>query len=120
MIVRLYTGADGESHFEDVAPAFKAENGVERAPLEDAKGVVFSRHPAGHFMDWHNAPRRQYVIVLAGQVEIRVGDGSARRLGPGDVLLAEDLTGHGHTTRVVGGEPRLSASIPLTGHPSTP
>jgi hypothetical protein len=28
-------------------------------------------------------------------------------------MLAEDLTGKGHTTRIVGGEPRVSASIPL-------
>jgi hypothetical protein len=30
------------------------------------------------------------------------------------VLLAEDLTGQGHITRVVGTEPRLYASVPLT------
>jgi len=27
--------------------------------------------------------------------------------------LAEDLTGKGHTTRSVGDEPRISATIPL-------
>jgi hypothetical protein len=34
-------------------------------------------------------------------------------VGPGDVLLAEDLTGQGHITRVVGTEPRLYATVPL-------
>ena len=35
------------------------------------------------------------------------------RVGPGDVLLAEDLTGQGHITRVVGTEPRFYAVVPL-------
>jgi hypothetical protein len=42
-----------------------------------------------------------------------LGDGTIHRLGPGDVNLAEDLTGHGHTTRVVGDEPRVTATIHL-------
>ena len=35
------------------------------------------------------------------------------RCGPGDVLVAEDTTGQGHTTAVVGGGPRLSMTVPL-------
>ena len=31
-----------------------------------------------------------------------MGDGTVVRVGPGDVLLAEDLTGRGHVTRAVG------------------
>jgi quercetin dioxygenase-like cupin family protein len=57
------------------------------------------------FVDWHNAPRRQYVITLAGRVEIGLGDGSLHRFGPGEAILAEDLKGH--TTRAVGDEPRV-------------
>jgi len=29
------------------------------------------------------------------------------------VILVEDTTGKGHTTRVVGGEPVLTATVPL-------
>jgi hypothetical protein len=53
------------------------------------------------------------VITLAGEVEIGLSDGTKHRYGPGHVTLAEDLTGKGHTTRVVGDQPRLSATIPL-------
>ena len=35
--------------------------------------------------------------------------------GPGDVHMAEDLTGHGHTTRVVGQVPRVTATIHVEG-----
>ncbi len=43
-----------------------------------------------------------------------MGDGTLTSVGPGDVVLAEDLTGRGHVTRVVGTEPRFYAIVPLT------
>jgi quercetin dioxygenase-like cupin family protein len=63
-------------------------------------GIVFRTTATGHFHDWHNAPRRQYVLTLEGEVEIGLGDGTVRRFGPGHVALAEDPTGQGQTTRV--------------------
>ena len=110
MFVRIYTDSDGQSHFEDLTVAMGQPG---RSPMQAAVGISFNRAEPGHFMDWHNAPRRQYVIILAGLFEITIGDGTKRRMGPGDVLLAEDLTGKGHTTRTVGNETRLSATIPL-------
>jgi quercetin dioxygenase-like cupin family protein len=74
---------------------------------------VFRVAPPGYVLDWHCAPRRQYSITLAGQAEIEVGDGTVVRVGPGDVLLAEDLTGRGHVTRAVGAAPRFYAIVPL-------
>ena len=81
--------------------------------LQPATGVIFTRMAAGASVDWHNAPRRQYVITLAGGVEIGLGDGSLHRFGPGEGILAEDLTGKGHTTRAVGDGPRVMMIIPL-------
>ncbi|MGH7932906.1 MAG: hypothetical protein ACREQN_07015 [Candidatus Binataceae bacterium] len=112
-LFRLYTGNDGQSHLEELALPLKLEGISERTPMQAAKGVIFSRMAPGTFMDWHNAPRRQYVITLAGSVEIGLGDGTAHRFGPGEGILAEDLTGHGHTTRAVGDEPRITVTIPL-------
>ena len=57
-----------------------------------------SSHP-GYLTEWHNAPRRQYIITLSGSAEIVIGDGTVKAFGPGDVLLADDLTGQGHITR---------------------
>jgi hypothetical protein len=47
-------------------------------------------------------------------LEIEIGDGTKRQLVPGDVLVAEDLTGKGHITRGVGEDPRISLAVPLT------
>jgi quercetin dioxygenase-like cupin family protein len=108
-IIRLYTGADGQTHIEELDLAAHPE----LTTLQSTKGIVFRTTKPGHFSDWHNAPRRQYVITLEGEVEIGLGDGSLHRFGPGHVTLAEDLTGKGHTTRVVGPQARLSVTIPL-------
>ena len=110
-IFRLYTGEDGQSHLEALDLASHPEL---TAPHATA-GIAFRTSEPGRFSDWHNAPRRQYVINLAGEVEIGLGDGTVHRFGPGHVTLAEDLTGKGHTTRVVGNVPRVSATIPLAG-----
>lgn len=63
-------------------------------------------------MDFHVAPRHQFVVNLSGVVEIECGDGSTRRLGAGDILLADDTTGQGHITREIEG-PRGSLFVPL-------
>lgn len=108
-ITRLYTGDDGQSHAE-VLPL---DSRPELRSLMAAKGVYFQTTPAGHFMDWHPAPRRQFVIVLSGAMDIGLPDGSTIRVGPGDVLLAEDVTGRGHTRLIPGDQPRISVTIPL-------
>ena len=57
--------------------------------------------------------RRQYSITISGEIEVGIGDGTVKRFGAPTILLAEDLTGQGHTTRVVGTEIRISVAIPL-------
>ena len=53
------------------------------------------------------------VINLSGETEIEIGDGSKRRFGPGDILLAEDTSGQGHISQDVGAQPRRFMFIPL-------
>ena len=113
MFVRIFTGPDGESHFEDLSSTL-AGGDLGPTQMQSATGIFFTRQAPGNLIDWHTAPRRQYVIGVAGEVEIVAGDGSSMRFRPGDVLLAEDLTGRGHTTRVVSDSIRVSAMVPLT------
>ena len=111
--VRLYSGTDGESHFEDLTPEQLAEV-VDRTGDGD---VRFVTRPAEFISDWHNAPRRQYVVMLSGEWQVETADGSARRFFAGDVIVAEDLTGHGHIMRGIGREPRMLISISLNEPP---
>ena len=110
-IYRLYTGSDGESHIDELGLG----EGSDWGSLTAAAGILFRATPAGNFLDWHPAPRRQWVIILSGALEIGLGDGSVRRFGPGDARLVEDTTGHGHTTRVVGSQPCVMAFVPFEG-----
>jgi quercetin dioxygenase-like cupin family protein len=108
-VVRVFSGADGQSHFQDL----DVEAFAQLASQVGGGDIRVNRGPAQSFSDFHNAPRRQYVVVLSGAMEIEIGDGTKRRLGPGDVLIAEDLTGKGHITRGVGAEPRTTLAVPL-------
>ncbi len=52
------------------------------------------------------------MITIWGEVDVAIGDGTTLRFGPGDVVIAEDLTGQGQSTRPVGDEPWIFVAIP--------
>lgn len=110
---RIYAGSDGESHFADVAIELRGQpGGSTYSDLVPATGIIFRRSPADQYLDWHPAPRRQFVITLSGEAEVEASDGEIRRIGPGTIMLAEDVTGKGHITRGVGDAERISLFIP--------
>ncbi|MBM2824843.1 MAG: hypothetical protein HW402_507 [Dehalococcoidales bacterium] len=113
-VTRLYTGPDNESHFEDLDIPLYGKAGISRRsePRKTVE-ILFTENYTSATAEWHNAPRRQFVITLKGEGEIEIGDGTKRRFNPGDILLAEDTTGRGHITRVLNNQPRTIASIPL-------
>ncbi len=106
MFLRIYSGDDGKSHFEEMKLPQGALN------LDAAAGVRFARMEPHYFYDFHVSPRRQYLITVSGYIDQGTGDGTVRRFGPGDVMLEDDLTGQGHTARI-GPEPRLFVVIPI-------
>ncbi len=112
-IVRMYTGSDNRSHFEDLASNFELGPLATKSVGGSAGSIEFVYQPVGYTIPMHPAPRRQYVITLQGRSEIEVGDGTIRSFGPGDVMLAEDTHGEGHITRIVGSIARISAQVSL-------
>ena len=111
---RIYTDDAGETHFEDLEIDLPDQgNDSWYSELWPATGVIFRKSRADQFIDWHPAPRRQFVITLSGRAEVEASDGEIRQIGPGTIMLAEDTTGKGHITRGVGDEDRLSLFIPL-------
>ena len=112
-ITRVYSGDDGESHFEDVEIELTPGTVGSLSEPQDATKIIFRETGGDYDLDFHTAPRRQYVINLSGAVEIEVGDGSKRLIGAGEILLAEDTTGHGHISRAVKGEVRRSIFVTL-------
>ena len=114
MMTRLYTGPDGQTHAEEIEAKFTAGSPNEVFKLISITGAELHRSAPGTVQDWHNAPRRQYVITLSGQGEVELAGGKKIHLGPGHIELAEDTTGKGHITRVVGNEDRITITLPLS------
>ena len=113
-VTRIYTGADGRTHAEELdVPLMQARATTELSEPVPVTSVQFRRNSPDYFIDWHTAPRRQYVITLAGESEVEIGDGTRIRLYPGHILLAEDTTGQGHISRAVGSQDRISIFLPL-------
>ena len=106
---RLYTGSDGQSHVEPIDIEKKADwlKGLQTTQIS------FSVWPKDRFLDWHPAPRRQYIVNLDAGVKITASDGENRLIGVGEVILVEDTTGKGHLSDHVEGKIRHSIFIPV-------
>ncbi|MDA1297823.1 MAG: hypothetical protein O3B04_07485 [Chloroflexi bacterium] len=112
-VTRIYTGADGKSHFEEMQYDLRRSGVGMLSESIPVKGMILRETPADYDLDFHPAPRCQFVINLDAAVEIEVGDGSKRVLGPGEIFLAEDTTGQGHISRAVDGKVRHSIFVTL-------
>ena len=113
----IYTGDDGLTHFADAPVPLNVQDFSLPAPplalsaWSDANGVAFAVIAPDWYGDWHPAPRRQFVVVMWGSIEIETGDGELRRFDAGSAYLVTDVDGQGHRARVLGGEPATIALI---------
>ena len=105
-IVRVYAGDDGESHFETLTPDQMAEIVF---PLGDG-AVTFSQRPSPTFSDYHTAPRRQYVVNIAGIAEFETADGTKVRF-----TFPEGIQLPGRNAVVVFGGGDASGHAPFIG-----
>ena len=113
-IHNLYTDEQGESHFRDVEVEWADINGSRKYSARlPATGIIFRQTGGDYDLDWHPAPRRQYIINLDAGVAITASDGERREIGAGEVLLVEDTSGKGHLSQAIGGAIRHSIFIPI-------
>ena len=113
-IHNLYVDDDGETHFRDIEVEWVSESPSgklsERMP---AAGVIFREVPAEYDLDWHPAPRRQYIINLDAGGKITASDGEAREIGAGEVILVEDTSGKGHLSQALEAKIRHCIFVPI-------
>jgi len=113
-ITRVYADEHGESHFAELNYSLHDAGEIGRlSEAIPAKSVIFRQNAPGYDYDWHVAPRRQFIVLLDGAIEIEVSDGDRRVFHGGEVLLVEDTTGKGHKTRHVAPQERRSIFIAL-------
>lgn len=116
---RVYSDSKGESHFANEEVLFKLADFAPPAPpvsvsdAINAEAVVFISSPSGWFGNWHPAPRRQFLFVISGELEVEVSDGEKCRFGSGSIILVEDTKGKGHISRLVSKERGYAIAVPL-------
>ena len=113
-IHNLYEDASGNSHWRDleVDLSQKTATGRLSAPIP-VSSLIFRETLPEYDLDWHPAPRRQYIINLVGGVQITASDGESRVIGAGEVILVEDTSGKGHLSKNVEAKLRYSIFVPI-------
>ena len=103
--VKLWTGTDEKSHFQDgfieLEPGLR---GDALSPKLCIGSASFHETHADPRLGWHPDPARQFVISLSGTLEFETVDGRFT-LRPGDVLFTEDTSGAGHNWTMIGDHP---------------
>ena len=113
-IHRLYTDDKGESHFQDVEVEYVETGRAGRLSARlPATGIIFREVQPDYDLDWHPAPRRQYIINLDAGVQLTASDGEVRRIGAGEVVLVEDTWGKGHLSKAIEGRLRNCIFVPV-------
>ena len=103
--VRLWTGDDRSSHFEEgVIDLESGPRGDTLSGKFPIASVSFQETNADPKLGWHPDPARQLVITLSGALEFTMHDGRFS-LRAGDILFTEDTTGAGHDWTLLGDQP---------------
>lgn len=114
IITRIYSDVNGESHFEDRVVPLQDKGDIGfLSDGETVKEIIFREVSPSYDYDFHNAPQKQYIILLDGGVEIETSLGEKRKFATGEILLVEDTTGKGHKTRNLENKVRKSIFITL-------
>ena len=104
--IRLWTGADGQSHFESGMIDLQAgPRGDWLSSKMGAVSISMQETATGGAFDWHTAPARQFVITLSGSLDFVTREQKHFSLDPSTLLLAEDTAGGGHSWRLLDEQP---------------
>ncbi|MCQ8240172.1 hypothetical protein [Rhizosaccharibacter radicis] len=110
--VRIWTGSDGHSLFEEGRIDLpRGERGDTLCDKIPATSISFRETTVGGTYSPHNAPTRQLVITLTGTLEFKTEKNETFLIRPGDILLAEDTTGSGHSWRLTDDQPWRRAYV---------
>ena len=103
-VTHIFTDRNGQTRKESIAMPFVASTPPDRGTLESAlslpaRQIAIVRTSPDYLSDFHSVTSRRYIIMLSGHREYEVADGQKFSIGPGEIMLVEDLTGRGHLTR---------------------
>ena len=113
-VTRIYADARGTSHFAEFDVPLESAGAIGRlsAP-QPGSTVIFRETEPTYDYDWHQPPRKQWIVLLDGEISIETGDGEVRLFRGGTLLLVEDTHGRGHKTKQLSPGIRHSLFIPI-------
>jgi len=119
--VILFTDTDGRARFrEQTIPLPEGTPSSMLSALMPSGGFQLRHSPVGFRSSFHVTLTPQWVIILSGQMQITLQDGSARVFGPGEHFYSDDTLPagatfdpalHGHWSRQVGDDPLVTAFV---------
>lgn len=112
--VRIWTGDDGNSHFEEgVIDLEPGQRGDLLSGKMAATTISYQETVSGGAFAWHTAPAVQLVVTLSGTLDFQTREGEHFIIHPGDILYAEDTVGTGHSWRLTDDQPWRRAYVVL-------
>lgn len=119
--VVLYTAADGRANFrEELIELNQGTPASMMSKVFRSGGYQLRESPPGFRSEFHCTLTPQWVVILSGEMEIGLQDGSIRSFKPGNHFFSADTLPegasfdsnlHGHWSRQVGGEPLITMFV---------
>jgi len=117
----LFTDSDGRARFrEEPVPLTEGRPQALLSALLPSGGYQLRHSPVGFRSEFHCTVTPQWVVILAGQMEIGLQDGSSRIFQPGDHFYSADVLPegavfdpavHGHWSRQRGADPLVTLFV---------
>ena len=110
-LLELYADINGETHFRRVPVELESNHYAPPSPpLEISAETpvttsLFLSAPPGWDDAFHPTPRRQYAVLLDGELSVTASDGETVMMKPGDMVLLNDSGSKGHLSKVQGDRP---------------
>ena len=119
--VVLFTDTDGRAKFREEQLALGEGNPQSMlSGLMPSGGYQLRHSPVGFRSSFHCTVTPQWVVILQGQMEIGLQDGSSRVFRPGDHFYSDDrlpegasfdAAVHGHWSRQLGDAPLVTMFV---------
>ena len=119
--IALRTAPDGRARFHEVElPLDEGTPQARLSALLPSGGCQLRHSPLGFRSDFHCTTTPQWVVILGGQMEIGLQDGSTRVFGPGEHFYSADTLPagapfdpavHGHWSRQAGPDPLVTLFV---------
>jgi hypothetical protein len=124
---RLFTDEGGASRFEDLTMDLQQvfsppglQTAIFSAPFLSSEGSLWIGAPnTWNDESLHQAPRRMIQVTTQGEYQITTSEGVIRRFPVGAVLIVEDTSGAGHSSKITSAEEVIIFAIGLPANAST-